>query len=133
MHSVLMKRLLRSGPRIKGRDAAAAPAALLAPPAGTSSLAPRAARQPGTSSRRLCAAAAAAGTPSYGLFVCSGCPEVTEAMGAATPDWMCLDAQHGAVPCDRLKTMLCAAPGNSKKIVRVGGPTDRFGIQQALE
>jgi 2-keto-3-deoxy-L-rhamnonate aldolase RhmA len=57
-------------------------------------------------------------------------------MAAAAPDWMCLDAQHAAVPYDRLKAMLCAAGNssrNSKLIVRVGGPSDRFGIQQALE
>lgn len=70
---------------------------------------------------------------SYGIFICSGSPEVAEAIGAAGPDWVCLDAQHGAVPYDRLKFMLCAAGSKSKKIVRVGGPTDRFGIQQALE
>jgi 2-keto-3-deoxy-L-rhamnonate aldolase RhmA len=75
----------------------------------------------------------ATSSPSYGLFVCSGSAEVAEAVGAAAPDWMCLDAQHGAVPYDRLKFMLCAAGSKSKKIVRVGGPTDRFGIQQALE
>lgn len=75
----------------------------------------------------------ATSSPSYGLFVCSGSPEISEALGAAAPDWLCLDAQHGAVPYDILKFMLCAAGSKSKKIVRVGGPTDRFGIQQALE
>jgi 2-keto-3-deoxy-L-rhamnonate aldolase RhmA len=75
----------------------------------------------------------AAASPSYGLFVCSGAPEVAEAIAAAEVDWMCLDAQHGAVPYDKLKFLICAAGGRSKKIVRVGGPTDRFGIQQALE
>lgn len=75
----------------------------------------------------------AAGAPSFGMFVCSASPEIAEAVGAAGVDWMCLDAQHGAVPYDKLKFMLCAAQGQAKKIVRVGGPTDRFGIQQALE
>jgi 2-keto-3-deoxy-L-rhamnonate aldolase RhmA len=81
------------------------------------------------------AGAAGAGTsePSYGLFICSGSPEIAEAMSAAAPHWLCLDAQHGAVPYDRLKHMLNAAGSRSKLIVRVGGPSDRYGIQQALE
>jgi 2-keto-3-deoxy-L-rhamnonate aldolase RhmA len=49
-------------------------------------------------------------------------------------DWVCLDAQHGPVSYDVLGQMLAAtATGKAKRIVRVGGPTDRFGIQQALE
>lgn len=63
------------------------------------------------SRRLLCKADAASaassskGEPSYGLFVCSGSTEVTEAVAATGVDWMCLDAQHGAVPYDRLKFM----------------------------
>jgi 2-keto-3-deoxy-L-rhamnonate aldolase RhmA len=65
---------------------------------------------------------------------------MAEAAAAAGMDWLCLDAQHGAVPYDRLKFMLAASSGGgssggggAKRIVRVGGPSDRFGIQQALE
>jgi 4-hydroxy-2-oxoheptanedioate aldolase len=60
---------------------------------------------------------------------------MAEAAAASGFDWLCLDAQHGAVPPDRLKNLLTAAAagGRAKCIVRVGGPSDRFGIQQALE
>ena len=34
---------------------------------------------------------------SLGLFVCSGSPAIAEAMGHAGADWICIDAQHGAV------------------------------------
>lgn len=84
-------------------------------------------------------AAAASGrdaSASYGLFICSGSPEMAEAAAAAGVDWLVIDGQHGAVPTDRLKFLLCAAASGANKpkcIVRVGGPTDRFGIQQALE
>lgn len=76
----------------------------------------------------------AAASSSYGLFVCSGSPQIAEAMSHSGLDWVCLDAQHGPVSYDVLGQMLAAtATGKAKRIVRVGGPTDRFGIQQALE
>lgn len=128
----MLPRLCSSACSMWGRDGVAA-AALPAAPVPRAASSQR--RQPGSRSLSPVAAAAAAGSPSYGLFVCSGSPEVTEAMAAAAPDWMCLDAQHAAVPYDRLKAMLCAAgnSSSSKLIVRVGGPGDRFGIQQALD
>ncbi|KXZ48797.1 hypothetical protein GPECTOR_25g381 [Gonium pectorale] len=49
-------------------------------------------------------------------------------------DWLCLDMQHGAVGYAELAGLLQAtASGRAKTIVRVGGPSDRFGIQQALD
>lgn len=36
-------------------------------------------------------------------------------------------------PTHHKRVRLLAAGSRTKKIVRVGGPTDRFGIQQALE
>lgn len=87
--------------------------------------------------RRRCRASASSSARGshFGLFVCSGSPEMAEAAAASGFDWLCLDAQHGAVPPDRLKNLLTAAAagGRAKCIVRVGGPSDRFGIQQALE
>lgn len=70
----------------------------------------------------------------YGLMCCSASPAVVEAVAAAGADWICLDAQHGAVSYDVLGNMLCSTSSHTaKRIVRVGGPDDRYGIQQALE
>eukprot|EP00882_Tetradesmus_deserticola_P031594 GHRQ01035734.1.p1 GENE.GHRQ01035734.1~~GHRQ01035734.1.p1 ORF type:complete len:268 (+),score=93.02 GHRQ01035734.1:101-904(+) len=71
---------------------------------------------------------------SYGLFVISASPVCAEAVAAAGADWICLDAQHGAVGYETLNQMLgCTAAYPAKRIVRVGGPDDRYGIQQALD
>lgn len=70
----------------------------------------------------------------YGLMCCSASPAVVEAVAAAGADWICLDTQHGAVSYDVLSNMLCSTSSyKAKRIVRVGGPDDRYGIQQALE
>jgi len=70
----------------------------------------------------------------YGLMCCSASPAIAEAIAAAGADWICLDAQHGAVTYDVLSNMLCATSSHkAKRIVRVGGPDDRYGMQQALE
>lgn len=91
---------------------------------------------------RRCAAgvlAAAAATPSTsgvksGLFVCSGSPAIAEALAHSGLDWICLDAQHGAVSYATLHDLLAATSGApARRIVRVGGPDDRYGMQQALE
>lgn len=68
-----------------------------------------------------------------GLFVMSGSPAVVEAVSAAKLDWVCIDAQHGAISYERTGEMLRATASNTTAIVRVGGPNDRFGIQQALD
>lgn len=70
----------------------------------------------------------------FGLMCSSASPAIAEAVAAAGADWICLDAQHGAVTYDSLQQMLCATSSHkAKRIVRVGGPDDRYGIQQALE
>jgi 2-keto-3-deoxy-L-rhamnonate aldolase RhmA len=72
--------------------------------------------------------------PKYGLMCCSASPAVAEAVAAAGADWICIDAQHGAVDVNTLHHMLCATSSHkAKRIVRVGGPDDRYAMQQALE
>ncbi|GLC46166.1 hypothetical protein PLESTF_001115100 [Pleodorina starrii] len=59
---------------------------------------------------------------------------MAEALSHSGVDWLCLDTQHGAVGYAELAGLLQAtASGRAQTIVRVGGPTDRFGIQQALD
>jgi 2-keto-3-deoxy-L-rhamnonate aldolase RhmA len=71
---------------------------------------------------------------SLGMFVCSGAPSIAEPLVHTGLDWVCIDAQHGAVDYSRLHDLLAAtAAGTAKRIVRVGGPDDRYGMQQALE
>lgn len=78
--------------------------------------------------------AAAGGDAQYGLFVDSASPAVAEALSHTDLDWLCIDGQHSALSYDQLDRMLAVtAAGRCKRIVRVGGPTDRFHIQQALE
>jgi 2-keto-3-deoxy-L-rhamnonate aldolase RhmA len=67
-------------------------------------------------------------------MLASASPAIAEAVAASGCDWFCIDAQHGAVTYDILSNMIgCTSRYKAKRIVRVGGPTDRFGIQQALE
>ncbi|KAI8465997.1 MAG: Pyruvate/Phosphoenolpyruvate kinase-like domain-containing protein [Monoraphidium minutum] len=80
------------------------------------------------------AASAAAPRPKFGIFCCSASPAIAEALSVSGLDWICVDAQHGAVSYDVLAGMLAATDGGpAKRIVRVGGPDDRFGMQQALD
>ncbi len=73
-------------------------------------------------------------SPQLGLFVVSGSFTAAEALSYSGLDWMCLDCQHGAVGYTELGHMLAATNASGvKRIVRVGGPQDQFGIQQALE
>lgn len=79
-------------------------------------------------------AASGNGTAGLGIFVCSGSPAIAEALCAAGLDWICIDAQHGPVSYDVMHSMLAATtPYPTKRIVRVGGPDDQFGMQQALD
>lgn len=94
-----------------------------------------------TAAKRVCnvrckASATTQQQASYGVFVCSGSPAIAEAVSVSKVDWLCIDAQHGAVSYETLSNILCSTAASSstcKRIVRVGGPTDRFGMQQALE
>lgn len=88
--------------------------------------------------RARAASAAAAGgpapAPGFGVFVCSGSAAIAEALAVSGLDWICVDAQHGAVSYTSLHDILAATSGAPcKRIVRVGGPDDRYGMQQALE
>eukprot|EP00878_Enallax_costatus_P038289 GHUV01043481.1.p1 GENE.GHUV01043481.1~~GHUV01043481.1.p1 ORF type:complete len:149 (+),score=41.58 GHUV01043481.1:362-808(+) len=70
----------------------------------------------------------------FGIMVASGSPAIAEAVAASGVDWLCIDAQHGAVTYDVLHNMLAACSSHKAKvIVRVGGPNDRYGMQQALD
>eukprot|EP00877_Chromochloris_zofingiensis_P009736 jgi/Chrzof1/5015/Cz15g08180.t1 len=78
--------------------------------------------------------ASGASNAQYGIFVCSASPTIAEALCHSGVDWICLDGQHGPVDYSTLSNLLTAtAGGKAKRIVRVGGPQDRFGVQQALE
>ncbi len=68
----------------------------------------------------------------YGVFVSSGSPAVAEVLANSGLDWICVDTQHAPVGPEALAHLLRATRG-VKTIVRVGGPDDRYGIQQALE
>lgn len=76
-----------------------------------------------------------AGRPTFGVFVCTGSAAIAEGLAHGGVDWLCLDMQHGAVGYAELLGLLQAAASAPKTrcIVRVGGPSDRYGIQQALE
>lgn len=72
-----------------------------------------------------------------GDFKCTlAVPRVTVCpANLSPPPHSCLsDTQHGPVDYSTLHNMLAAtSAGKAKRIVRVGGPDDRYGMQQALE
>lgn len=75
-----------------------------------------------------------AGTPKLGLFVNSHSPTVTEQLAHSGYDWLLVDTQHGPMGYETLSAMLAGiASGGAKSMVRVGGYTDRPGIQQSLD
>src|SRR5690242_14270676 len=75
-----------------------------------------------------------AGKPKLGLFVNSHSPTVAEQLAHSGYDWLLVDTQHGPMGYEKLSAMLCAiASGGAKSMVRVGGYSDRAGIQQALD
>jgi len=74
------------------------------------------------------------GKPSMGLFLNSHSPTVAEQLAHSGYDWLLVDTQHGPMGYEKLSAMLCAiASGGAKSMVRVGGYSDRAGIQQALD
>lgn len=80
---------------------------------------------------RVCARASRFGA---GIFVCSNSPAIAEACAHSGVDWICIDAQHGAVSNSTLHDLLAAtSAAPARRIVRVGGPDDAYGMQQALE
>src|SRR5262244_996118 len=75
-----------------------------------------------------------AGTPKLGLFVNSHSPTVAEQLAHSGYDWLLIDTQHGPMGYEKLSEMLAAvSSAGAKSLVRVGGYSDRPGIQQALD
>src|SRR3989440_5464622 len=75
-----------------------------------------------------------AGTPKMGLFVNSHSPTVAEQLAHSGYDWLLVDSQHGPMGFETLSGMLAGIEsGGAISLVRVGGHTDRPGIQQALD
>src|SRR5450432_3358345 len=74
------------------------------------------------------------GQPKIGLFLNSHSPTVAEQLAHSGYDWLLVDTQHGPMGYERLSAMLSGiANGGAKSMVRVGGYSDRPGIQQALD
>src|SRR6185295_3501050 len=74
------------------------------------------------------------GSPKFGLFVNSHSPTVAEQLAHSGYDWLLIDTQHGPMGNETLSGMLAGvALGGAKSMVRVGGFSDRPGIQQALD
>jgi 4-hydroxy-2-oxoheptanedioate aldolase len=74
------------------------------------------------------------GQPKIGLFLNSHSPTVAEQLAHSGYDWLLVDTQHGPMGYERLSTMLSGiGSGGAKSMVRVGGYSDRSGIQQALD
>ena len=75
-----------------------------------------------------------AGTPKLGLFVNSHSPTVAEQLAHSGYDWLLVETQHGPMGYETLSAMLGGiAHGGAKSMVRVGGYSDRPGIQQSLD
>src|SRR5271169_5039690 len=75
-----------------------------------------------------------AGNPKFGLFVNSHSPTVAEQLAHSGYDWLLIDTQHGPMGYEKLSAMLCGiSSGGAKSMVRVGGYSDRPGIQQSLD
>jgi 4-hydroxy-2-oxoheptanedioate aldolase len=72
--------------------------------------------------------------PKLGLFLNSSSPTVAEQLAHSGYDWLLVDTQHGPMGNETLSGMLAGiANGGAKSLVRVGGYSDRPGIQQALD
>lgn len=79
-------------------------------------------------------AALRAGTPKIGLFLNAHSPTVAEQLAHSGYDWLLVDSQHGPMGYETLSGMLSGIScGGAKSLVRVGGYSDRPGIQQALD
>jgi 4-hydroxy-2-oxoheptanedioate aldolase len=75
-----------------------------------------------------------AGTPKLGLFLNSHSPTVAEQLAYSGYDWLLVDSQHGPMGYEKLSAMLGGiSNGGAKSLVRVGGYSDRPGIQQSLD
>jgi 4-hydroxy-2-oxoheptanedioate aldolase len=75
-----------------------------------------------------------AGAPKLGLFLNSHSPTVAEQLAYSGYDWLLVDSQHGPMGYEKLSAMLGGiSNGDAKSLVRVGGYSDRPGIQQSLD
>jgi len=74
------------------------------------------------------------GRPKMGLFLNATSPTIAEQLAHSGYDWLLVDTQHGPMGNETLSGMLAGiANGGAKSLVRVGGYSDRPGIQQALD
>src|SRR5258708_9556775 len=74
-----------------------------------------------------------AGQPKLGRFLNAHSPTVAERLAHSGYDWLLVDTQHGPMGYEKLSAMLSGiANGGAKSMVRVGGYSDRPGIQHAL-
>src|SRR5215813_4781138 len=74
------------------------------------------------------------GQPKMGLFLNSHSPTAAEQLAHSGYDWLLVDTQHGPMGYETLSGMLAGIEsGGAISLVRVGGHTDRPGIQQALD
>jgi len=74
------------------------------------------------------------GKKAFGLFLNSGSPTIAGQLSHSGYDWLLVDFQHGPMTYDLLSHMISAIHnGNARALVRVGGYSDRQGIQQALD
>jgi 4-hydroxy-2-oxoheptanedioate aldolase len=74
------------------------------------------------------------GRPKLGLFLNAHSPTIAEQLAHSGYDWLLVDTQHGPMGNETLSGMLAGiANGGAKSLVRVGGFSDRPGIQQALD
>jgi 4-hydroxy-2-oxoheptanedioate aldolase len=75
-----------------------------------------------------------AGTTKLGLFLNSHSPTVAEQLAHSGYDWLLVDTQHGPMGNESLSGMLAGiSSGGARSMVRVGGYSDRQGIQQSLD
>jgi len=74
------------------------------------------------------------GAPKLGLFLNSHSPTVAEQLAHSGYDWLLVDSQHGPMGYEKLSAMISGiSNGGAKSLVRVGGYSDRPGIQQSLD
>jgi 4-hydroxy-2-oxoheptanedioate aldolase len=74
------------------------------------------------------------GRPKLGLFLNAHSPTVAEQLAHSGYDWLLVDTQHGPMGYESLSAMIAGiSNGGAKAMVRVGGYSDRPGIQQALD
>lgn len=85
-------------------------------------------------SRAAFKAAVRGGQPLLGLFLNSASPLAAEQLAQLDYDYLLVDIQHAPTDYQNLAAMITAVnAGGKPALVRVEGPHDRGGIQQALD